>query len=433
VSASVLVLDDDRTVRETLVEFFETFLWTAVGVASAAEARAALARRAPDVLLLDLRLPDGDGLGFLAALRHEWPDVAVIVLTGHADVPTAVRAMQRGAVDLLEKPVDLDVLAATVRRAVALSRLQHEVTVLRARTRAVPSSRVATLAPGIEMAVRQAAASDGPVLVLGEPGSGRGFLARLIHEWSPRSAHAFVDLDCSAVSTKSFGVELCGSSDRMGGRRDLRARGLLDVAGDGSVLLERVECLDQESRVTVERLLQDKHFRRVGGGSERSNARLLLTETVPGAARDGPMASSPWAHLVPLVVSVPALRDRTTELPQLCRALLPAGARLSARAEHAVAAHRWPGNLRELEFTLWRAVLLAGDATIDVEHLGLPASPVMARPLADVERDAIRAALAAAGGNRSQAARLLGMSRSTLHLRLAHDALSDFRTDREVR
>jgi DNA-binding NtrC family response regulator len=434
VSASILVIDDDPSVRETLVEFFETFLWTAVGAGTAAEARQALGTHPPDVVLLDLRLPDTDGIRFLDALREEWPDIAVVVLTGYADIPTTVRSMQRGAIDLLEKPVDLDVLAATVRRAIALSRLRREVEVMRARTVAVPDALRVAVAPAIEPALLAAAASARPVLLLGEAGSGRGDLARWVHHCSDRSAGAFVDLDCGAHTADSFANELYGHTvlPTHGTRRV--ARGLLEIAAEGSVLIERLERLPAESSVEFRKVFEDNVFRRSAGGRlQMVTARLLLTAdpSSPGFADLPPELRHPRDAEV---IQVPSLRERTTELGEVARRVAPPDAQLSEEALAAIRRYSWPGNLRELRLTLWRAALLAEGGPIRSRHLLLPAvrgDEELGTPLAEWERVAIVAALSEVGGNRSRAARRLGIARSTLHLKLKRLGLSDYRTDRE--
>jgi DNA-binding NtrC family response regulator len=421
VSASILVIDDDTNIRETLVEFFETFQWTATGAASAAAARTALSTHPPDVVLLDLRLPDSDGVRFLDALRMEWPDIAVIVLTGHADVPTAVRSMQRGAIDLLEKPVDLDVLAATVRRALALSRLKGEVAVLRAR-HAAPASWATTMAPAAEQAILAAAATDQPVLLVGEPGTGRSDLARLLHQSSARSGSPFVDVHCAHHSAESFAEELYGER----GLGQGSARGLLDVAADGTVLIASLDRLPHEAWSRLRILLEDNTFQRFAQGRSIPVTARIVATTAP---RTDSNSAAPWNVARPLVIEVPPLRHRTDDLARLSRALLPAGASLTEPAIEAIERYPWPGNLSELRFTLWRATLLAAGDPISESHLSLPDQPATgARPLDRIERDAIRAALQAAGGNRSQAARTLGIARSTLHLKLAALGLSDNRT-----
>src|SRR5215217_5545212 len=192
---SVLVVDDDQTVRETLADYFETLGYVVRAAGTATAGRQAAAEHAPDVALVDLRLPDASGLTLLEALRADDPEVVVIVLTGHADVPTAVRAMQQGAADFLEKPVDLEALEAAVTRAAELGRLRREVSHLRARdaTGAWSEQIPPAVAPTLDRLVELAARNDeAPVLIMGETGTGKGYVARRIHELSARRGSPFV-------------------------------------------------------------------------------------------------------------------------------------------------------------------------------------------------------------------------------------------------
>src|SRR5215207_2747753 len=199
---SVLVVDDDQTVRETLADYFETLGCAVRTAATATAGRQAAAEHAPDVVLVDLRLPDASGLTLLEALRADDPELGVLVLTGHADVPTAVRAMQQGALDFLEKPVDLEALGAAVARAAELVGLRREVSVLRARRGEPAASREAGDAgPSLERLIELAARNDDvPVLVIGETGTGKGFVARRIHERSARATQPFVEVNGASLS-----------------------------------------------------------------------------------------------------------------------------------------------------------------------------------------------------------------------------------------
>ena len=182
---SILVVDDDQTVRETLTDYFDTLGYVVRAAATATAGRQAAAEHAPDVVLVDLHLPDASGLTLLEALRADDPELGVIVLTGHADVPTAVRAMQQGALDFLEKPMDLDALGVAVSRAIEMVALRREVSVLRARRGdAAPGGDVGAGAPpSLERLIELAARNDEvPVLIVGETGTGKGFIARRIHE-----------------------------------------------------------------------------------------------------------------------------------------------------------------------------------------------------------------------------------------------------------
>ncbi len=445
---SVLIVDDDETVRETLVDYFEAAGCTARAAATATAGRQLAAEHAPDVVLLDLRLPDADGLRALDALRADDPELAVIVLTGFADVRTAVQAMQRGAADVLEKPVDLDALGAAVERAAERGRLRQEIAVLRARVRAEEPNMAPTLAPTFEELIDLAARNgDAPVLLQGETGTGKGFVARRIHERSSRRAAPFVEINCASLSPAFFESELFGHE--RGAFTDARQakRGLLEVAGEGTVFLDEIAELAPDVQPRLLKVLEDQAFRRLGGTTTlRSRARVIVATHQPltDAVAARRFRADLYYRLQVLTLTLPPLRARADEILPLAAAFLPRGATLTAAAERALRAYRWPGNIRELRNTLWRAAILAGTAPIDAPQLGLPGEPAQTetahttagpsgrpepnasadegplreaatvRPLEAIEREAIREALRSTGGNRSRTARLLGIARSTL-------------------
>ena len=428
---SILVVDDDTTVRDTRVEFFESLGHNARGAATATEARRALAAHAPDVALIDLRLPDARDLRLLEAIRADDPEVVVIVLTGHADVPTAVRAMQQGAADFLEKPVDLEALEAAVARAAESGRMRRELGVLRARdARAgwpdeLPPAAVLSVDRLVELAARN---DDAPVLIEGETGTGKGFVARRIHELSPRAGAPFVEINCASLSATFFESELFGHE--RGAFTDARQakRGLLEVAGRGSVFLDEIAELSAEVQPKLLKVIEDHTFRRLGGTTTmRGEARVICATNQPLAAavEARRFRADLFYRLQVLTITLPPLRERASEIPTLARALLPRGARLSEAGVRALVHYDWPGNIRELKNALWRASILAEGAAIAPAHLALPSAPVTppssaavatgeATTLADAERRTILASLSATGGNKLRAAQRLGIARSTL-------------------
>jgi DNA-binding NtrC family response regulator len=439
VTLSILVVDDDTTVRETLVEFFETFGFTARAAGTASAARAMAAEHAPDVVLLDLRLPDASGLLLLDALRADDPDVGVIVLSGFADVRTTVGAMQRGATDVLEKPVDLDALAAAVTRASERGRLRQEVALLRARDRqldthpdhAPPAPLPRTFEDLVALAARNA---DAPVLLQGETGTGKGYIARQIHDRSDRREAPFVEINCASLTSTFFESELFGHE--RGAFTDARTakRGLLEVAGSGTVFLDEVAEMPLEVQPKLLKVIEEHSFRRLGGTTSlRSSARLVVATNEPLAAavEARRFRADLYYRLQVLTILLPPLRERRDDIVPLARGLLPRGARLSAAAEAALLTYPWPGNIRELRNTLWRASILAEGQAIAVAHLGLevsapPTTAALAAPavrtLADAEREAIAVALRACDGNRTRAAEVLGIARSTLVEKLKRHA-----------
>ncbi len=422
---SLLVIDDDETVRATLVEFFETFGFTARSAATATEGRRLAAVHAPDVVLLDLRLPDADGILALEALRADDPDLAVIVLTGYADVRTAVRAMQHGAADLLEKPVDLELLAAAVTRAAERGRLRQEVAVLRAQGRSDSPVMAPTVSDLIDLAARN---PDAPILLQGETGTGKGFIARQIHDRSARNQSPFVEINCASLSTTFFESELFGHE--RGAFTDARQakRGLLEVAGEGTVFLDEIAELSPEVQPRLLKVLEERTFRRLGGVTTlRSSARVVVAthQSLADAVAERRFRADLYYRLQVLTITLPPLRERQDEILTMARAMLPKGSSLTNDAKDALARYRWPGNIRELKNTVWRAAILAEGRPIEPVHLGMPgnvattvttnvATAATPRTLEQAEREVIRDALTASGGNRTHAARILGIARSTL-------------------
>jgi DNA-binding NtrC family response regulator len=427
---SVLVVDDDESIRSTLVEFFESFGYTARGAGTATEARQLAREHAPDVVLLDLRLPDADGLVALEALRADDPELAVIVLSGFADVRTAVRAMHRGAADVLEKPVDLEALASVVAKAAEPARLRQEVAVLRANSRqgvdgSAPARFDPTLAQLVDLAARN---PDAPVLLQGETGSGKGYIARQIHDSSARNNAPFVEVNCASLSVTFFETELFGYE--RGAFTDARQakRGLLEVAGDGTVFLDEIAEVGVDVQARLLKVLEEKTFRRLGGTTVlRSAARIIVAtnQSLVDAVSDRRFRADLFYRLQVLTLTIPPLRTRPHDILPMARAFLPRGASLDPSAEPALERYAWPGNVRELKNAIWRAAILADGSPIREEHLGLTMAEAsddrVLRPeestpvtIEHLEIEAIRRALAANNGNRTHAARQLGIARSTL-------------------
>ena len=429
IAASLLVVDDDQTVRETLAEYFELCGMAVHTAATATAARAAVAQHLPAVVIMDLRLPDADGLSLLEGLRADDPDGAIILLTGHADVRIAVSAMQRGAMDVMEKPVDLETLRDAVTRGVGMVRLKREVAILRERRAADSSGDARLVQPSFDKLIELAARNDdAPVLILGETGTGKGFIARRIHDRSRRDTQPFVEINCASLNTTFFESEVFGHE--RGAFTDARSakRGLVEVAANGSVFLDEIGEMALDVQPKLLKVIEEQRFRRLGGTTElRSAARVICATNQPMAAlvAEKRFRADLFYRLQVLTITMPPLRERLDELPALIRHFLPRGATLTLDAERALQSYDWPGNIRELKNTLWRSSILAEGQPISAAALSLPvtmhqkgAPAPIDFTLVAAESHAIDSALAATGGNRVKAAQLLGIARSTLHEKL---------------
>lgn len=424
---SVLIVDDDESVRSILADYFEAVGDVARTAGTASEGRRAAAEHSPDVVLVDLHLPDANGLRLVEALRADDPDIGIVVLTGHADVATAVQAMRLGAGDLLEKPVTLEALRDAVERVAAAARMRRELEHLRGRP--VGDGTPAAVVPALEKLIALAARNaDVPVLLLGESGTGKTVVARRIHELSPRARGPFVAVNCASLAPALFESELFGHE--RGAFTDARTakRGLLEIADGGTVLLDEIADLAPAAQPKLLTVIEDATFRRVGGTTAlRTDARIIAATNSPlrAAVEAGRFRADLFYRLQVLTIEIPPLRARRSEIPLLADALLPRGAKLTAAARRALVAYDWPGNVRELRNVLWRASILAEGSPIDPSHLAIgdggtgsdgddTEADGGAGSLAAAERRAIVAALEATGGNKRKAAERLGIARSTL-------------------
>jgi DNA-binding NtrC family response regulator len=449
--AHVLIVDDEQAITAALATFLERVGGHTVARAhTGREGLDAFAERRPDVVLLDLWLPDMSGFDVLRTLAPE--DPVVIMITGGGDVAKAVEAMQLGAENFLTKPVELPHLAVVVERATEKARLRRMSRYL-AQQRGGPggaggsASTIVGSSPTMRELTHQVAMlaqnDRTTVLLVGESGTGKGRIAEYIHANSPRAGHPFVEVSCSAVrgerlEAELFGVERVGVSES--GAFDARdgVPGLLEVADGGSIFLDEIGDLDPSLQARLLRVLEGKSFRRLGGTQEimtrvrviAATHRDLVNEVTAERFRE-----DLYYKLSVMPVHLPPLRARTRDdlvdltaslLDDLARELPEAPRRLSDQALERLLAYTWPGNIRELRNVLERAMLLSeGQERIGPELFpaevrnapggtGATADRHVPRSLDDVEREHIARTLKAHEGNRTHAARELGISRATL-------------------
>jgi len=400
-----------------------------------------------DVVVLDLRLPDMSGMEVLEQLRTR--DVAVILLTGHGDIETAVRAIQLGAEDFLTKPVDMQHLSAIVARKAEKVRLRREVGRLRSRYEPELSPDGLGRSPKMREIAQQiglVAASDRTtVLLTGESGTGKGWVARLIHRLSPRADRPFVDINCGGLSATFLDSELFGHE--RGAFTDAKEmkRGLFEVADGGSLLLDEIGELALPLQPKLLRALELKSFRRLGGTRERKVDVRLITATnrnLDAAVANRAFREDLYYRITVAVIHLPPLRERAREdrlhllerlLASLGREIRVASSDISSEALDRLSEYEWPGNIREMRNSIERAFIMARGQKLGVQHLPpeirgkRPSGRYSHSPLQsleDVERMHIERALHYHEGNRTHAARDLGVSRATLLKKIRKYGLS---------
>ena len=443
----VLVVDDEQLIRWSLVQRLKEDGHEIVEAATAAEALER-ADQGIDLVLLDYKLPDEDGLTVLKKIRDIDPDTLVIMLTGHRSVETVVEAMKGGAFDYATKPFDLDDMALRVSRALETTRLRRELRTLRdslARPYGV-ASIIGESEPmhRVKQLVRKVASSPAStVIVTGESGTGKDLVAKVIHYLSSRAARPFLNITCSALPEHLLESELFGHE--RGAFTDARQqkRGLLEQADDGTVFLDEIGEMTPALQAKLLRVLEEKAFRRVGGsGDIRVDVRVIAATNrdLEQDVRAGRFREDLFYRLNVLRVDMPPLRVREGDIALLAQHFVEAFSRefkrpvrgVSQGAEAALRAYGWPGNVRELRNLVERAVLLCEtdllqepdfDSLHTARHrpsLGkgsfdLPAEGVN---LEAVERSLVEQALERSHGNQTRAATLLGLHRDQIRYRI---------------
>jgi NtrC-family two-component system response regulator AlgB len=441
----LLLIDDEASLRRTLRTTLESMRHTVAEAADGEQALARLRQQRFDVAFLDLRLGREDGLDLLPVLLREAPETAVVVVTAHATIASAVEAMRRGAFDYLPKPFTPDELRVVLERYRHLRRLRSRVADLQEQVRAAtPETDLHTEEPAMRQALDlafQVAPSEATVLLRGESGTGKGVLARAIHERSPRAAGPFVIVHCPSLSRELLESELFGHvrGAFTGAVQD--TEGKVAAAEGGTLLLDEIGDLPPAVQPKLLRLLQDRCFERVGETQTRlANVRILAASNRDLAAEvaAGRFREDLFYRLNVIDVELPPLRQRRRDILPLAKHLLHFFARqagksvraFTAEAEAALLRHTWPGNVRELRNAIERGVILATGATIDRPQLPVQlGQPPPARvevggavTLEALEVEHIRRVLATSA-SLEEAAATLGIDPSTLYRKRKHYGL----------
>ncbi|HEX9107751.1 MAG TPA: sigma-54 dependent transcriptional regulator [Longimicrobiales bacterium] len=442
--ARILVVDDDRLIRNAIAERLDRRGYEVVVAGSLAEARAAAAKSSPDIALLDIRLPDGVGTDLLRELVAE-TDAACVMMTAHGTVQSAVEALQLGAVDYMEKPFSFDRLDATLAATLELTALRREVRALRARTGgrdAIVGSSPA-MEEVLQMVERIAPADATTVLIMGETGTGKGLLARAIHRLSPRAQGPFVNVTCSDLAETLMESELFGHEK--GAFTDARSmkRGLVELADKGTLFLDEIGELSTRLQAKLLRFIEDKTFRRVGATRDLAVDVRVIAATnrdLDQEVAEHRFREDLYYRLRVLPITLPPLRERKSDIPALAKTFLDdfnrefgrKVRRIDESALDLLLRHSWPGNVRELRNVIERSTLLSDAPVLSADMLppelrgvALPrsAEPALAFgpegvDMETLERTLLLEALRRSEGNRSEAGRLLGLSRHQIRNRL---------------
>lgn len=428
----VLVIDDEESIRRTLRLCLESAGYVVRVEASGETGLASAKRHPPDLVLVDLRLGGMDGLVVTRALAQETPGVAVVVMTAYATIDNAVEAMRAGASDYIAKPFTPAAVKHVVARVLDSARMRHELQEAQRRdTRAPIKSTSPAVIEAYALAER-AAASDVTILLFGETGTGKGVLAKHVHQCSPRAARPFVTVNCATISPNLIENELFGHARGAYTGADQPRAGYVEAAKNGTLFIDEIGDLSKEVQGKLLRLLEERDYVRVGDTEpRRSDARVIAAthRDLKAAVSAGSFRDDLFYRLNVVTIRLPPLRQRREDIPKVVTSFLQnptrSGGRkldVSAEAMAALVAYDWPGNIRELSNVLERASLLAnGDVlTPDLLPEELRASsPVQSREdggesLEAAERRHVAAVLAR-HPTLDAAAKALGIDPSTLY------------------
>ncbi len=454
--ATVLVVDDDSAIRDAMMALLQTLPADIVTAADVPAALDVIRHRRVDAIVADYRMPDLTGMDFFALLQKEGSRTPFILVTGHGTIETAVNAVRAGVTEFLEKPVDPHVMRGTVARALEQARLEHDVRRSRDdETFDAPAHLLIGGAPSMRRLVahvHRAAESSATVLIEGESGTGKELVARAIHDLSERHQRPFIQVNCAALPEGLIESTLFGHERGAFTGALRRVEGAFARAHRGSLLLDEISELRLDLQAKLLRVLQERSFERLGGSETiRVDVRIIATSNrdLQEAVAAGTFREDLYYRLHVLPLRVPPLRERREDIVALSNYFLVQATmeqgqpprRLSPEAEGLLTSAPWPGNVRQLKHAVERAVVLSqgtviGPEHFDLEHERTPPKGMMAiaktpptgnaavssaaspYDLTRLEWEMIDRALAATGGNRTHAARLLGIHPRTLRKKL---------------
>ena len=429
----ILLIEDNEGTRFGFVRYFSKEGYLVSEAANLAEAVAATAAERFDAIILDINLPDGNGLDFIDSIRTSDLTIPIIVITGAGDVPLAVNAMARGADNFLTKPVDNYALAVYLRKTLEVGDLKKRQL---ARQRLEPKEDIffgqTPVMQEVQNIARIAATCDNPVLIIGETGTGKGMLAKWIHHYGKRTQKEFVEVNCSGLRGELLAREIFGNARGAFTSADQDRKGLLDIADRGTLFLDEIGDMGIDVQAQFLKVLEDKSYRRLGDVKLlRSDFRLLCAtnQDIEDMVRKGRFRQDLFFRINLIIIHIPPLRERMKDLPGLVSYLLDgfgtSGKVITDDVMGILKDYDWPGNIRELKNVLERALLLSPRGAIlrqsNFANLRVGRSAVnmpAPRTVQEIEQSHILTVLEQMNGDVDKTARALNLSRATLYRRL---------------
>jgi len=435
----VLVVDDEPGVRFGIRDFLEQQGYEIEEAQSCADAQNLFRTSRPDIVIADYMMPDGTALDLLPRLKEIDPDTPLLVLTAHGSIDLAVRAIKEGAEQFLTKPLELPALQVILQRLLQKQRNHHKQ--LASKTRQVrqaidPFIGTSPAIRALADQARKILSSESPILILGETGSGKGVLARWLHENSPRADEAFVDLNCAGLSRELLETELFGHEKGAFTSATASKQGLFEVAHRGTIFLDEVGDVDLQIQPKLLKVLEEKRFRRVGDVRDRQvDVRLIAAthQDLGQSVREKKFRDDLYFRISTIPLSFPPLRERIEDIPTVAQYLLNKVSVDLGRGEltldddsiRALQSYSWPGNIRELRNVIERAVLLSDHPSITIKDLHFDGHANIGVALLDtrltlleLEKQHIERVLQEEHGKVEKAAKRLGIPRSSLYQKI---------------
>ncbi len=435
--ATILVIEDEEKQRRVVGLHLAAADYEVKGAGTAEEGWKLAGD--VDLILTDLKLPGMDGLALLEKLKAQNSHTPVIVMSAFSTVENAVEAMKRGAVDFLPKPFSLDHLSVVVEKALEVSKLRDENRELReALGERYKFENIIGGSPAMQeifATIMRVAPTRATVLLAGESGVGKDMIARAIHQHSPRKDRPFVKINCTAIPENLMESELFGYEKGAFTGANISKPGKFEQANTGTVMLDEIGDVPASVQVKLLRILQEREFERLGSNkTQQTDVRVIAATNVDlrAALEQGTFREDLYYRLNVVPMNIPPLRERKEDIPYLVDHFVKKfGGEISEAALERLVSYHWPGNVRELENVIERSILLAKGPRVEADDIKIESGIVRARPafsaeaflpegmtLDQYEQSIIREALKRANGNKSQAARLLGLTRNALRYRL---------------
>ena len=437
---SILIVDDEKNQRELLSKFFEKQGYKTFAASTATEAEEIFRKQGFDSAIIDLKLPDFDGIELLRRLRSIDPDLGAVILTAYGTISAAAEGIKSGAAEFMEKPVDLANLAKVIESIIEKRQIIAENKLLKEISSAnIPADIVAESPQMKEILsiVARVAPTDATVLITGESGTGKELIARLIHQNSKRAQRTFVPINCAAIPETLIESELFGYEPGAFTGARKRQIGKLELADGGTIFLDEIGDLPLLVQAKILRFLEDGQFFRLGGTQPvKTDVRVIsaTNRDIKSMVSEGKFREDLYYRLNVIHIHIPPLRERKEDLVVLAEKYLKQFARkhgkpikgFTPEAKDRILRYPWPGNIRELRNTIERAVILSRREFIQKELIPSPHYDYATttyegselKTLAEVEREYIIKVLEYCNGNQSEAARILGLHRNTLRNKL---------------